>query len=145
MPADIQKNLTDKNVALMSAKLYEKSEILPPVVFNRLNIKKVCKRIGEICFHLQLENQALQMHGFWQNHKSNYVALFTLLPTPSWKNTLMDQFFFQNPHCWFTLEYFRSTFTNPANLSRDIGNLFQSTMGMPGMLDHTNKNYMIKL
>ena len=56
------------------------------------------------------------------------------------KHTLMDQFFFQNPYCWFILEHFWTSLTKPTTLSRDIDNLLsQSTMGMPFMPDHNQE------
>ena len=126
-------------------------KFIPPIVFNISKIKIVCKRIGQMYFHLQLENQFLQIKGFWQNHKRNYVPLFNVSSSPNLisvqkkkKHTLMDQIFFK----LHIADLFQSTLSQPSqtqHLPTDIANLFQSRMGMPGMLGHTNKNCMIKL
>ena len=95
-------------------------KFIPPIVFNISKIKIVCKRIGQMYFHLQLENQFLQIKGFWQNHKGNYVPLFNVPPSPNLisvqkkKAHIAGPNFFQTSYCWFLSEYFTSTFTNPA-------------------------------
>ena len=71
----------------------------PAIVFNKLKIKKVCKRIGQIHFHLQLENEVLQIQGFWHNHKGNYVASSNLShPQPPKKTTHWRTNFFFKIH-----------------------------------------------
>ena len=40
------------------------------------------------------------------------------------KHTLMDQFFFQNPYCWFILVLFWKSLTKPTTPSTYIDNLF---------------------
>lgn len=97
---------------------------IPAIVFNNLKIKKVCKQIGQIQFHLQLENQVLQIQGFWHNHKGNYVALSNLFPPPTSKNkhALTDQFFFKINNA----DLLQSTLGQPSQTQRT----FPETLGV---------------
>ena len=152
MPDHIQKNLSDQNVASMAVKLHEKSEIYTSNSFQHIRNSKSLQTDWPNTFSPTTREPGFsdkRVLAEFQRQLSCIIYPPSPLPKKKKKKKKKAHIdgldFFQNPYCLFTSEFFRSTFTNPANLSRDIGNLFQSTMDMPGMLDHTNKNCIIKL
>ena len=48
-----------------------------PIVFNISKIKKVCKRIGQMHFHLQLEDQVLEIKFFGRITKATMLHYAT--------------------------------------------------------------------
>ena len=112
------------------------------IVSNILKTKNPANWLAKYIFDYQFREEVLEKY-CWQSHKGNYGASFN---TPQKAHIDRSIFFFKiriaHLYCWFILAHFWPSLTKSTTLSRDIGNiLFQSTMGMPAMPDHTQEKF----